>query len=342
LASQKELLIALDQTLKQTITQARATQWQSKTYQAAVTQLMDQLPENKRYWQYGYAKGHHFKGELDQVINLFLRTDGQGLTEEISQQLKALDEKYKRNYGQTKSSYRENKLFGKNGLYARLGNLILRDVKANGRQLTSEDKTQKFVALDYEALAKQLTAVSQEAMAKVRQTQEPMKAAAKVQLAETTKAALNHALTAREKNTIVRAYQERVKPRQEATKQQVGLAYSAKEKNIVHYYSTQERDAIFRENKAENFDTVSLTREMNQIAPAKTGQPKSATKNMLSWQERRTRRQAYYAKRQGSYDNSLNQLRRYLKQSSQEYLNEQKYEAIEKQAAYREEHQKTF
>jgi hypothetical protein len=178
------------------------------------------------------------------------------------------------------------------------------------------EMTHDKVVPDYEALAKQLTAVSQEAMAKVRQTQEPMKAAAKVQLAETTKAALNHALTAKEKNTIMRAYQERVKPLQPRPKQQVGLAYSAKEKNIVHYYSTQERDAIFRENKAENFDTASLTREMNQIAPAKMRQPKSATKNMLSWQERRTRRQAYYAKRQGSYDNSLNQLRRYLKQSS--------------------------
>lgn len=106
-------------------------QFSQGIYEEKFLALLDKLPANQYFWKYGFAQKHHFKQELDQLITHFLEDDGQELMEKILPKLEKISNEYEEAYGNPRNepTYFEQKLYGKNSLYSRIGNLILQEAK---------------------------------------------------------------------------------------------------------------------------------------------------------------------------------------------------------------------
>lgn len=93
--------------------------------------LYHQLPNNRRMWSYGYGKNQGFKQEVDDIVSVYLNSLG---TQELTDLIQAATDVsaiYERTYGnpQNKATYLENKIYGENGLYHRLGNVVINEIK---------------------------------------------------------------------------------------------------------------------------------------------------------------------------------------------------------------------
>lgn len=100
-------------------------------FQEKVFNLYQRLPKNRSRWKYGYGKGQHFKKELDGLITLYLTTYMNDPLQQFIMKLQPISRMYEEAYGNPKNkpTYLENKLYGKNGLYSALGNVILNELK---------------------------------------------------------------------------------------------------------------------------------------------------------------------------------------------------------------------
>lgn len=106
-------------------------QFSQGIYEEKFLALLDKLPDNQYFWKYGFAEKHHFKQEVDQLITHFLEDDGQELMAKILPKLEKISNEYEEAYGNPRNepTYFEQKLYGKNGLYSKIGNLILQEAK---------------------------------------------------------------------------------------------------------------------------------------------------------------------------------------------------------------------
>ena len=93
--------------------------------------LHEKLPKNKSRWTYGYSQGLKFKRELDELITFYLSSYAKEEFQQFISVLKPISQTYEEAYGNPKNkpTYLENKIYGKSGLYASMGNLILHELK---------------------------------------------------------------------------------------------------------------------------------------------------------------------------------------------------------------------
>ncbi|MBO6420063.1 MobP2 family relaxase [Enterococcus gallinarum] len=126
-------------------------------YEALATDLLQALPDNKYFWKYGFAERHGFKEPLDRMVNLFLNTDGKETMEKVVRLLKPISDEYESAYGNPKNapSYYENQLYGKNGLYAQIGNQILHEVRTFAKSQQMQKAVGNMTAEEFEALQKE-------------------------------------------------------------------------------------------------------------------------------------------------------------------------------------------
>lgn len=132
LAMKKELSI-VDHELKNLIKagQQHIPALLDTVFQEKVFNLYQRLPRNRSRWKYGYGKGQHFKKELDELITFYLTAYMKDPLQQFMMKLQPISQLYEEAYGnpRNKSTYLENKLYGKNGLYSALGNVILNELK---------------------------------------------------------------------------------------------------------------------------------------------------------------------------------------------------------------------
>jgi hypothetical protein len=126
-------------------------------YEALATDLLQALPDNKYFWKYGFAERHGFKEPLDRMVNLFLNTDGKETMEKVVRLLKPISDEYESAYGNPKNapSYYENQLYGKNGLYAQIGNQILHEVRTFAKSQQMQKAVGNMTAEEFDALQKE-------------------------------------------------------------------------------------------------------------------------------------------------------------------------------------------
>lgn len=133
LMQNKEQLLSLQTYLdyQKRLAESCQEQFTQGQYEQRFVQLMEKLPRNQYFWKYGFAERHHFKPELDRLIDLFLETDGKELMDKILPRLKQISDDYEEVYGnpRNKPTYYDQQLYGKNSLYSRIGNLILSEAK---------------------------------------------------------------------------------------------------------------------------------------------------------------------------------------------------------------------
>ncbi len=132
LAMQKELSI-VDYELKNLVKtfQQHIPALLDAVFQEKVLNLYQRLPKNRSRWKYGYSKGQHFKKELDEFITFYLTAYMKNPLQQFMMKLQPISQLYEEAYGnpRNKPTYLENKLYGKNGLYSALGNVILNELK---------------------------------------------------------------------------------------------------------------------------------------------------------------------------------------------------------------------
>ncbi|UYY05761.1 relaxase MobL (plasmid) [Enterococcus faecalis] len=120
-------------------------------YEQLFTDLLQKLPSNQYFWKYGFAERHKFKPELDKIVDLFMETDGKETMDEILPRLQKISDDYEEAYGNPRNepTYLDKQLYGKSGLYSRIGNMILQEAK-NYPELLAKRKTGLMNESDFE------------------------------------------------------------------------------------------------------------------------------------------------------------------------------------------------
>ncbi|KRM23464.1 hypothetical protein FC90_GL000298 [Latilactobacillus graminis DSM 20719] len=103
----------------------------NQQYKDVTAALIEKLPANRSKWAYGHAEKNGFKNELDKLSNLYLNTQQPKQLEQLKNSLRPISREYERAYGNpnNKPTYEQNKLYGKDGLYYKFGNSILKTLK---------------------------------------------------------------------------------------------------------------------------------------------------------------------------------------------------------------------
>lgn len=138
LIQNKDQLVQMEELLvkQKNLALEHSTDFLSGRYEKLFEHLYQKLPSKKNYWKYGYAERHGFKPELDRIVNLFLQTDGQKTMERLLPLLQKVSDEYEEAYGnpRNKPTYFHNQIYGKEGLYARIGNIILKEALMYAKQ----------------------------------------------------------------------------------------------------------------------------------------------------------------------------------------------------------------
>ncbi|GGD01884.1 MobP2 family relaxase [Enterococcus wangshanyuanii] len=152
-------LIKVDEQMKNLTTTAKANvpKLKEQLFRQSIHELQLKLPANKRRWTYGYAKGQKFKAEIDRVVTLYLNTYAKEELESFIQRVQPISATYEEAYGNPKNepTYLENKLYGKNGLYHTLGNIVLNELKELSRQQNKQQSQERFTLEDLKQLEKE-------------------------------------------------------------------------------------------------------------------------------------------------------------------------------------------
>lgn len=149
----------LSQSIQQQVTLAKEnrSEFLAGRYETLATDLLQALPDNKYFWKYGFAQRHGFKEPLDRMVNLFLNTDGKETMEKVVRLLKPISDEYESAYGNPRNAptYYENQLYGKNGLYAQIGNQILHEVRTFAKSQQMQKAVGNMTAEEFDALQKE-------------------------------------------------------------------------------------------------------------------------------------------------------------------------------------------
>lgn len=149
----------LSQSIRQQVALAKEnrSEFLAGRYEMLATDLLEALPDNKYFWKYGFAQRHGFKEPLDRMVNLFLNTDGKETMEKVIRLLKPISDEYESAYGNPRNAptYYENQLYGKNGLYAQIGNQILHEVRTFVKSQQMQKAVGNMTAEEFDALQKE-------------------------------------------------------------------------------------------------------------------------------------------------------------------------------------------
>ncbi|GAB7306728.1 MobP2 family relaxase [Enterococcus gallinarum] len=149
----------LSQSIRQQVVLAKEnrSEFLAGRYETLATDLLEALPDNKYFWKYGFAQRHGFKEPLDRMVNLFLNTDGKETMEKVVRLLKPISDEYESAYGNPRNAptYYENQLYGKNGLYAQIGNQILHEVRTFVKSQQMQKAVGNMTTEEFEALQKE-------------------------------------------------------------------------------------------------------------------------------------------------------------------------------------------
>ncbi|MHC5375788.1 relaxase MobL [Enterococcus sp. LJL120] len=126
-------------------------------YATLFQNLYEAMLENRRFWKYGYAKGQKFQYQVDAITNLYLNTEQSAEVEKLRQYLAPISKEYEAAYGNPKNqpTYEDNKLYGKDGLYHKIGNVVLSKLSEYDKTIRSQNRTKgaRLSDFDLESLA---------------------------------------------------------------------------------------------------------------------------------------------------------------------------------------------
>jgi hypothetical protein len=142
LEDNREIYASITSILRETILLDKKSRSLLKTpeFTRGMMALYERLKETgveRKYWNYNRNLISSCKGQIDALSDFFLQTYHQADYEQFLKDLEREQRRQSRFYGY--SDYRDNMLYGKEGLYARLGNAILRELQEYDRTVTARD-----------------------------------------------------------------------------------------------------------------------------------------------------------------------------------------------------------
>ncbi|WP_240678661.1 MobP2 family relaxase [Bacillus cereus] len=106
-------------------------------------EIMKELPEDKKQWQYNYNSISHVRDKIDQLSDMYIEKYHKKEFEELKERLEEEMEMMKEAYGGSEEDKQRYNQFGDtkiNDLYTRLGNAVLKEIK----QVAKEQQQVEF------------------------------------------------------------------------------------------------------------------------------------------------------------------------------------------------------
>ncbi|GLI90702.1 MobP2 family relaxase [Bacillus subtilis] len=92
--------------------------------------VINELPDNKRYWQYSYNEISHVRSDIDEISKRFIKKyhskDFDEVCKRLDEEVKVMQEAFGDEKKNQYENYKQNKI---NDLYKRLGNAVLKEMK---------------------------------------------------------------------------------------------------------------------------------------------------------------------------------------------------------------------
>lgn len=152
LLSMQGELIKVDEKMSGMVDAAKrnAPNLKDDLFKEAFDDLYRKLPKNRSRWTYGYAKGQKFKTELDGLVTMYLNAYAQQEFNAFINRVKPISDTYEEAYGNPKNkpTYLENKLYGKDGLYHTLGNVIMKELKKHDKEMKQSRNSGARLTID--------------------------------------------------------------------------------------------------------------------------------------------------------------------------------------------------
>ena len=102
---------------------------------------------SRKDWNYNQNLLRDFKPEINDLSDLFIKSYHRDDFANFISRIEKEDERQRRFYGdRSKNGYAENILYGKEGLYARLGNAILKEIRDYDKLLQGERNTVRILS----------------------------------------------------------------------------------------------------------------------------------------------------------------------------------------------------
>ena len=100
----------------------------------------------RRFWNYNQHRLTDIRGKVDQISDFYMNGFHSDDLKVLMSKLQEEQDRQTNAYGGAGSRYKENMLYGKDGLYARLGNVILKQVASYDRMINEQISCVKTLA----------------------------------------------------------------------------------------------------------------------------------------------------------------------------------------------------
>lgn len=123
----------------------------NRTFKKDFLDIYKSLPENKRYWNYGYQNINHVKPKINELtekyINKYFKEEYSELNNMLDKEVDILKQTYGEGKNNRYKDYKQNKI---NDLYKRMGNAFLKEMKEydksiNGIESNKSNYSSKMV-----------------------------------------------------------------------------------------------------------------------------------------------------------------------------------------------------
>jgi hypothetical protein len=113
----------------------------NRTFKRDFMNIYKALPENRRYWNYGYQNINHVKPALNELtkkyIDTYYRKEFNQLEKKLDKEVEILKKTYGEGSSQKYKDYKTNKL---DDLYKRMGNAFLSEMREYDKKVNKIDK----------------------------------------------------------------------------------------------------------------------------------------------------------------------------------------------------------
>src|SRR5699024_2536488 len=113
----------------------------NRTFKKNFMSIYNQLPENRKYWNYSYTHIHHLKHSINNLSTEYMNKYYKKELNDLNEMLDTEEEVFKKAYGKGQfHKYKDYKKNKKNDLYKRIGNAFLQEMKEYDKKVKSIDR----------------------------------------------------------------------------------------------------------------------------------------------------------------------------------------------------------
>lgn len=122
----------------------------SRKFKNDFMNIYNQLPKNKRYWNYGYENINHIKPQLNDLtkryIDKYYKKEYKELVQRLDDETEVLKKAYGKGQKNKYKDYKQNKI---DDLYKRMGNAFLKEMKEYDKKVNTINEKYKHKSMRF-------------------------------------------------------------------------------------------------------------------------------------------------------------------------------------------------